>query len=188
MEKSEPDYDRVGDIKECKVDLDEDNIDSEVIKKSKIIKLDSNTSKLDFYTEIKEIVKEAQGNVNLEDADIIVAGGRGVGNPAGFSTIEKLAKTLNGEVGASRAVVDEGWIDKEHQVGQTGKTVKPRVYIACGISGAIQHKAGMDSSDIIIAVNTDPGAPIFEACDYGIVGDLHQVVPMLVEAFDQAVN
>ncbi len=188
MERSEPDYDRVGDIKECRIDLDEDNIDSKVIKRSKIIKLDSNTSKLDFYTEIKEIVKEAQGNVNLEDADIIVAGGRGVGDSAGFSTIENLAETLNGEVGASRAVVDEGWIDKEHQVGQTGKTVKPRVYIACGISGAIQHKAGMDSSDIIIAVNTDPVAPIFEACDYGIVGDLHQVVPMLAEAFDQAVN
>jgi len=188
MEKVEPNYERVGDIKECKISLDQDNIDSEVIKKSKIIKLDSSTSELDFYTEIKEIVKQAQGNVNLEDADIIVSGGRGVGDPDGFSTIKNLAETLNAEVGASRAVVDEGWIEKEHQVGQTGKTVKPRVYIACGISGAIQHKAGMDNSDIIIAVNTDPEAPIFEACDYGIVGDLHQVVPMLTEAFEQAIN
>src|SRR6056297_2777456 len=188
MEKSDPDYNRVGEIKECNFSLEKDNIDSEVIKKSKIIRLDSNISSFDFFTKIKEIVKEAQGKVNLEDADIIVAGGRGVGDRDGFNRIEKLAQTLNGEVGASRAVVDEGWIDKEHQVGQTGKTVKPRIYIACGISGAIQHKAGMDNSDIIIAVNTDPEAPIFEACDYGIVGDLHQVVPMLKEAFEQAIN
>ncbi len=188
MEKLEPDYDRVGQIRECKIDLEQDKIDSEVIKKSKIIRLDSNTSKFDFYTEIKEIVKEAHGNVNLEDADIIVAGGRGVGDPEGFKIIKNLAQTLNGEVGASRAVVDEGWIDKEHQVGQTGKTVKPKVYIACGISGAIQHKAGMNNSDIIIAVNTDSEAPIFEACDYGIVGDLHQIVPMLTEAFDSIIN
>ncbi len=188
MEKVKPDYSRVGEIEECRVDLTEDNIDSEVIKRSKIIKLDSDKSELDLYTEIKEIVKEAKSNVNLEDADIIVSGGRGVGDPDGFNTIENLAETLNGEVGASRAVVDEGWIDKDHQVGQTGKTVKPRVYIACGISGAIQHKAGMDNSDIIIAINTDSEAPIFEACDYGIVGDLHQVVPMLSDAFEQILN
>ena len=187
MEKSEPDYSRTGDIKECKINLDSDEIDSEIIKQSKIINLAPDSSELDLYTEIKEIVKQAKKSVNLEKADIIVSGGRGVGNPDGFSTIKELAGALNGEVGASRAVVDEGWIDKGHQVGQTGKTVKPKVYIACGISGAIQHRAGMENSDIIIAINTDPEAPIFEVCDYGIIGDLHQVVPMLSEAFQATV-
>ena len=187
MEKSEPDYSRTGDIKECKINLDSDEIDSEIIKQSKIINLAPDSSELDLYTEIKEIVKQAKKSVNLEKADIIVSGGRGVGNPDGFSTIKELAAALNGEVGASRAVVDEGWIDKGHQVGQTGKTVKPKVYIACGISGAIQHRAGMENSDIIIAINTDPEAPIFEVCDYGIIGDLHQVVPMLSEAFQATV-
>ena len=187
MEKSEPDNSRTGDIKECKINLDSDEIDSEIIKQSKIINLAPDSSELDLYTEIKEIVKQAKKSVNLEKADIIVSGGRGVGNPDGFSTIKELAAALNGEVGASRAVVDEGWIDKGHQVGQTGKTVKPKVYIACGISGAIQHRAGMENSDIIIAINTDPEAPIFEVCDYGIIGDLHQVVPMLSEAFQATV-
>jgi len=187
MEKSEPDNTRTGDIKECKINLDSDEIDSEIIKQSKIINLAPDSSELDLYTEIKEIVKQAKKSVNLEKADIIVSGGRGVGNPDGFSTIKELAAALNGEVGASRAVVDEGWIDKGHQVGQTGKTVKPKVYIACGISGAIQHRAGMENSDIIIAINTDPEAPIFEVCDYGIIGDLHQVVPMLSEAFQATV-
>jgi electron transfer flavoprotein alpha subunit len=187
MEKFEPDYSRTGGIKECKFDLDSDDIDSEIVKKSKIINLAPDSSELDLYTEIKEIVKQANKSVNLEKADIIVSGGRGVGNPDGFSTIKELASALNGEVGASRAVVDEGWIEKGHQVGQTGKTVKPKVYIACGISGAIQHRAGMENSDIIIAINTDPEAPIFEVCDYGIVGDLHQIVPALSEAFQATV-
>ena len=187
MEKSEPDYSRTGGIKECKFDLDSDEIDSEIVKKSKIINLAPNSSELDLYTEIKEIVKQANKSVNLEKADIIVSGGRGVGNPDGFSTIKELASALNGEVGASRAVVDEGWIEKDHQVGQTGKTVKPKVYIACGISGAIQHRAGMENSDIIIAINTDHEAQIFEVCDYGIVGDLHQIVPLLSEAFQAIV-
>ena len=188
MEKEEPDYDRVGDINEVEVKLDEKDIKSKVTKEAKIINLKSDLSEVEMFTQIKDIVKEAKKGVNLEKAEIIISGGRGVGDPEGFSTIENLASTLGGEVGASRAVVDEGWIEKEHQVGQTGKTVQPRVYIACGISGAIQHKAGMENSDLIIAINTDSEAPIFDVCDYGIVGDLHEIVPLLTEVFEEVLN
>ncbi len=188
MDKTEPDYDRVGDINEVEVELNEKDINSEVTKEAKIINLKSDLSEVEMFTQIKDIVKEAKKGVNLEDADIIVSGGRGVGDPEGFSCIEDLAVALGGEVGASRAVVDEGWIDKEHQVGQTGKTVQPRVYVACGISGAIQHRAGMENSDLIIAINTDEEAPIFDVCDYGIVGDLHEIVPLLSEVFEEVLN
>lgn len=146
-----------------------------------IIRFQPEIEEKNMITKIKDIIKEPKTSINLENANIIVAGGRGVGCPENFNLIEKLAETVDGEVGASRAVVDEGWIRKEHQVGQTGKTVKPTLYIACGISGAIQHKAGMQNSDYIIAINKDPEAPIFDICDYGIIGDLKEVIPDLIE-------
>lgn len=129
-----------------------------------------------FLGTVEEAAKEI---ADLENAQVIVSGGRGVGGPEGFRVIRELADALGGEVGASRAAVDNGWISYDHQVGQTGKTVSPKLYIACGISGAIQHLAGMSGSDYIVAVNKNPEAPIFEAAHYGIVGDLFEVLPAL---------
>lgn len=148
------------------------------------IKLKVKLNKEDIRTEIIEKIKTTNNTVSIEDAEVIVSGGKGLGKSEGFKLLKKLANKFDGTLGASRATVDEGWIEKSHQVGQTGTTVKPRIYIACGISGAIQHLAGMKNSDIIIAINTDKNAPIFQVSDYGIVGDLYDVIPQLMDALD----
>jgi electron transfer flavoprotein alpha subunit len=126
-----------------------------------------------------EQAHEEQAGPSIEDADVIVAGGRGLGAPENFALVEELAKALGGAVAATRAVVDAGWYPYSAQVGQTGKTVSPKLYVACGISGAIQHKVGMQAASTIVAINKDPNAPIFEFCDLGVVGDVHEIVPKL---------
>jgi electron transfer flavoprotein alpha subunit len=133
---------------------------------------------------VEQAHEESEGP-SIEDAEVVVAGGRGLGGPENFTLVEELAKALGGAVGATRAVVDAGWYPYSTQVGQTGKTVAPKLYIACGISGAIQHKVGMQSSGTIVAINKDPNAPIFEFSDLGVVGDVHQVVPKLTELVKQ---
>jgi electron transfer flavoprotein alpha subunit len=129
---------------------------------------------------VEQAHEESEGP-SIEDADVIVAGGRGLGGPEKFALVEELAKALGGAVAATRAVVDAGWYPYAAQVGQTGKTVSPKLYVACGISGAIQHKVGMQSSGLVVAINKDPNAPIFEYADLGVVGDLHEILPKLTE-------
>ncbi|MBN1405760.1 MAG: electron transfer flavoprotein subunit alpha [Candidatus Omnitrophica bacterium] len=150
-------------------------------RKGEVIKKTFPDKLLASRTKILKAVEEETEKINLTEADFIVSGGRGLGCPENFSVIRELAGTLNAAVGASRAAVDADWISYAHQVGQTGKTVCPKIYIACGISGQIQHLAGMSSSDIIIAINKDPDAPIFKVATYGIVGDLFQIVPALAK-------
>ena len=155
-------------------------------KKAVVTEFNPGFTKNNKYVDILEVVKAVSNTVDIMDAKILVSGGRGVGSPENFKILDDLAEAIGGTVSCSRAVVDAGWKPKDLQVGQTGKTVRPNVYFAIGISGAIQHLAGMEESDIIVAINKDESAPIFDVADYGVVGDLNKSVPMLTEKIKEA--
>jgi electron transfer flavoprotein alpha subunit len=154
-------------------------------RKGEIIPIKTELFERDEPTKIVKVVNACRKIVNLEEAEIIVAAGRGIGKKENFKLVQDLANVLGCEIGASRAVVEAGWISADHQVGQTGKTVRPKLYIACGISGAIQHRAGMQSSEFIVAINKDPEAMIFKFADVGIVGDVKVIIPKLIEAIKE---
>ncbi|MGL5380584.1 electron transfer flavoprotein subunit alpha/FixB family protein [Clostridium sp.] len=153
--------------------------------KSELIKISPQLTEEDIIAKVVEVLKDTKEKVSLSDAEVIVAGGRGVGNQEGFKLIEELAELLGGTYASSRAAVDNGWVDANRQIGQTGTTVRPKVYIACGISGAIQHISGMSESDCIIAINKNENAPIFEIAHYQLVGDLFKLVPELINTLKQ---
>jgi electron transfer flavoprotein alpha subunit len=154
-------------------------------RKGEIVDAGVNVDAMVVKSEFMEFIPEVETTVNIAEADVIVSGGRGVGSAENFKIIKDLAKAISGAVGASRAAVDSQWIPYSHQVGQTGKTVSPKLYVACGISGSVQHLAGMQSSDIIIAINKDPEAPIFSVAKVGVVGDLNTIVPALTERINK---
>lgn len=157
-------------------------------RKGKIVKETFPTEDMSSRVTLLDVVEEVESLVNLSEADIIVSGGRALGNHDNFKMLEELAQVLGGAVGASRAAVDSGWMPYSHQVGQTGRTVAPKLYIACGISGQIQHLVGMQSSKVIIAINKDPDAPIFKVATYGIVGDVFEIVPALTKKFKEVLK
>lgn len=163
MKAMEPDFTRTGEVIRESIQLAEEDIRTKVLK----------------------VVRETREKVRLDEADVIVAGGKGLGSKEGFALIHRFAEAIGATVGASRDAVEAGWIDHAHQVGQTGVTVTPKIYFAIGISGAIQHLVGMRNAGLIIAINKDPNAPIFQACHYGILGDAFEIVPLLMEAFQK---
>ncbi|RLC94981.1 MAG: electron transfer flavoprotein subunit alpha [Chloroflexi bacterium] len=159
---------------------------SDASRQGEIVRVDFDSSSVTSSTRLIDVIEDMGEKVKLEEADIIVCGGRGLGSPKNFDMLSELAEVLGAALGSSRPPVDDGWVPYAYQVGQTGKTVSPKVYFACGISGAPQHLAGMQTSDIVVAINEDPKAPIFDIATYGIVGDLFKIVPLLTARLRQA--